>query len=180
MEYISPTYPDPLASKAKTEHLRSSPFSYFDGDCPDWFWNSKPASSHWLEDLTDDQLDEVIQSVGPPRTEGIVPCGNPHCASCYPVAPDKQARSEIEANLNRFKPDEFRKGGREVTIEDSREDLQDQLDWAWDKIWQLTDELVTAEEQSDHWTQRAFLLEAAVRNYASQAWTDIKRALEEL
>lgn len=50
--------------------------------------------------------------------------------------------------------------------------------WGWRGRWEAaTLESEVAQELVGNWQQRALLLEAAVKTYASHAWNDIKRSL---
>lgn len=208
------------------QRMGDSTFSYFDGNCPDVFWNSKlvDANTYTSErserlrearEAYDRSVDEAVDAFGGLREEDCDywdkdwpdTCGDPGCPECY-GPPDAQARAEVDAHLNRLTLDTLatsdnvaelrtqRDGAigesesyrelynasltRSLQLEKDLDVVSEELDYASTEFWKLVDKLNAAEEMSDRWTQRAFLLEAAVRSHASHAWNDIKQALAEL
>jgi hypothetical protein len=156
--------------------------------------NSNP---HWIDDLTDDELDEVVgtmsegMAIADATTVGIVPCGNPKCSSCYsPVAPDEQARREVEANLNYMPVDAL--ATREMLevklerAEERAENLELLLQESINCLLEAANKLLVSEENNqiasqllDSWQNRALILESAVKTYAGHIWNDLKRKLQE-
>jgi hypothetical protein len=150
---------------------------------------------HWVDDLTDDELDKLVGNpkgdIADATTVGIVPCGNPKCSSCYsPVAPDEQARMEVEANLNYMPLDALAtREILEVKLERAEECAEN-----WELLFQesmnclleAANELLVSEENNqiasqllDSWQNRALILESAVKTYAGHIWNDIKQKLQE-
>jgi hypothetical protein len=83
------------------------PFEVLDDTCndPDCLGcYGDPSGNHWIDDLTDEEL--YAMNVDNLTTAGIVPCDDPECSLCYPpLAPDEQARAEVNAHLNHHSVD---------------------------------------------------------------------------
>lgn len=111
-------------------------------------------------------------------------CDNADCGWCHPaVAPDVQARAEVDAHLNRINVGALLSPGRTIeglqqTIRLRGEEIEELVverdDYAH-RLMDKTEDYEIACELIGYWQDRALYLEAAIRTYADHVWNDIEQ-----